>query len=141
MIFSSTLFLFIFLPVTLLVYYLIPAKHLKIRNIALLCASLIFYAWGEPKNIILMLASIACNYIFGLLIGKFAESSGKRAGCLSPRSCSTLACSDISSIGISLLSASFGGCAADRYQLLHLPDNVVCYRRVSRRGCRSAQPV
>ena len=41
MIFSSTLFLFIFLPVTLLVYYLIPAKHLKIRNIALLCASLI----------------------------------------------------------------------------------------------------
>lgn len=78
MIFSSTLFLFIFLPVTLLVYYLIPAKHLKIRNIALLCASLIFYAWGEPKNIILMLASIACNYIFGLLIGKFAESSGKK---------------------------------------------------------------
>ena len=78
MIFSSTLFLFIFLPVTLLVYYLIPAKHLKIRNIALLCASLIFYAWGEPKNIILMLASIACNNIFGLLIGKIAESSGKK---------------------------------------------------------------
>ncbi|HHW24629.1 MAG TPA: MBOAT family protein [Clostridiales bacterium] len=78
MIFSSTLFLFIFLPATLLAYYAIPAKHLKARNIVLLCASLIFYAWGEPKNIILMLLSIAANYVFGLLIGKFAENSGKK---------------------------------------------------------------
>lgn len=78
MIFSSTLFLFIFLPATLLAYYIIPSKYLKARNIALLCASLVFYAWGEPKNIILMLLSIICNYIFGVLLGKFAESPGKK---------------------------------------------------------------
>ena len=78
MIFSSTLFLFIFLPVTLLAYYAIPAKYLKARNIVLLCASLIFYAWGEPKNIILMLASIVFNYVFGLLIGKYYDSPGKK---------------------------------------------------------------
>lgn len=78
MIFSSTLFLFIFLPATLLVYYIIPSKYLKARNIALLCASLVFYAWGEPKNIILVLISIVCNYLFGILLGKFAESQGKK---------------------------------------------------------------
>lgn len=78
MIFSSTLFLFIFLPATLLAYYIIPAKYLKARNMVLLCASLVFYAWGEPKNIVLMLASILANYGFGLLLGKFEGNPGKK---------------------------------------------------------------
>ena len=55
MVFSSLVFLFTFLPITLVVYYLAPWK---IKNIVLLIASLIFYAWGEPVYIILMLLSI-----------------------------------------------------------------------------------
>ncbi len=68
MIFSSSLFLFIFLPATLLIYYIIPKKYILAKNIELLIASLIFYAWGEPKNVILMLVSIAANYLFGRLL-------------------------------------------------------------------------
>lgn len=74
MIFSSTLFLFIFLPLTLLIYYAIPKKYVTAKNIELLIASLIFYAWGEPKNVILMLVSIAANYSFGLLLEKYDEN-------------------------------------------------------------------
>ena len=63
MLFSSITFLFIFLPVTLALYFIVPHKF---RNIIMLIASLIFYAWGEPVYIILMLLSILLNYICGL---------------------------------------------------------------------------
>ena len=62
MVFSSLVFLFTFLPITLVVYYLAPWK---IKNIVLLIASLVFYAWGEPVYIILMLLSITFNYFMG----------------------------------------------------------------------------
>ena len=62
MVFSSLVFLFTFLPITLIVYYLVPWK---IKNIILLIASLVFYAWGEPIYIILMLLSITFNYFMG----------------------------------------------------------------------------
>jgi Predicted membrane protein involved in D-alanine export len=78
MIFSSTLFLFVFLPATVLFYNLIPPKYLPARNIVLLIASLIFYAWGEPKNIMLMIASIIANYIFGILHGRYDDKPGIR---------------------------------------------------------------
>ena len=55
MLFSSLVFLFTFLPITLLVYYLVPRK---VKNVVLLIASLIFYAWGEPVYIFLMLISV-----------------------------------------------------------------------------------
>ena len=68
MLFSSTEFLFAFLPLTLILYYLFSfSRHLK--NIILLTASLYFYAWGEPRFVYVMLASIVCNYIAGLGIG------------------------------------------------------------------------
>ena len=62
-----------FLPMTLLVYFLIPGRFVNFRNIALLAASLIFYGWGEPKYILVMLVSIAANYVFAILIGKNRE--------------------------------------------------------------------
>lgn len=65
MVFSSVLFLFLFLPFTLAGYYLIDRRF---KNIFLLLASLAFYAWGEPKFVIVMIFSIFMNYIFGLLI-------------------------------------------------------------------------
>jgi Predicted membrane protein involved in D-alanine export len=82
MIFSSTIFLFIFLPITLLVYYAIPKKFIPAKNAVLLVASIIFYAWGEPKNILLMALSIICNYAFGLGIEKcigYKNEAGKKA--------------------------------------------------------------
>jgi alginate O-acetyltransferase complex protein AlgI len=65
MIFASSLFLFLFLPLTLAAYFLLATRF---RNAFLLAASLVFYAWGEPIYIFLMLASIVFNYGAGLLI-------------------------------------------------------------------------
>ena len=68
MLFSSISFLVFFLPVILILYYIIP--NLFYKNCILFFASLLFYAWGEPKFVFLMLASIIVNYTFGLQIGK-----------------------------------------------------------------------
>lgn len=76
MLFSSTLFLFIFLPVTLLIYYLLLKKRHP-RNLFLLAASIVFYAWGEPWYILILLASIVCNWIFGLLVDRYREEQFK----------------------------------------------------------------
>lgn len=65
MVFSNLVFLFIFLPIVIIAYYIAPRI---IRNYLLLCGSLIFYAWGEPQYIFLMIFSIVMNYAFGLLI-------------------------------------------------------------------------
>lgn len=70
MVFSSSVFLIVFLPITLLAYFLVPAKFIKARNSVLLAASLIFYGWGEPKYILIMLFSIVFNYVCGLAAGK-----------------------------------------------------------------------
>ena len=67
MIFSSVIFLCIFLPAVLLGYYILPRKA---RNIFLLVASLIFYAWGGPKYLVYLLASIIFNYFCGIVIAK-----------------------------------------------------------------------
>ena len=72
MVFSSTIFLCIFLPLVLLGYYICPKKG---RNLFLLIASLVFYAWGEPKYVFLMIFSIIANYVFGLLMEKYRQSS------------------------------------------------------------------
>ncbi|MCI9413287.1 MAG: MBOAT family protein [Clostridia bacterium] len=66
MVFSSFTFLFIFLPLVLLTYFL--AKKRQLRNIVLLVFSLIFYAWGEPVYVLLMLLSIIVNYFIALKI-------------------------------------------------------------------------
>ena len=65
MVFSSPIFLFIFLPLVLGVYLLLPRKA---WNLWLLIASLFFYAWGEKLYTLIMLASITANYVFGRLI-------------------------------------------------------------------------
>ena len=59
-----------FLPITLILYFLIPERFLKVRNLWLLIASLVFYGWGEPKYIAVMAFSILFNYVMGRLIGK-----------------------------------------------------------------------
>lgn len=73
MLFSSVPFLYYFLPATLLLYLVAPRC---LKNAVLLLVSLVFYAWGEPRYIAVMLASVALGYVFGLLIERFR---GKRA--------------------------------------------------------------
>ena len=65
MVFSSIVFLFFFLPATLVLYYLVPTR---VRNAVLLVASLFFYAWGEPVYILIMLFSTVFDYINGRLL-------------------------------------------------------------------------
>ena len=67
MVFSSILFLYVFLPAVLLLYYLIPRRG---RNAVLLLFSLIFYAWGEPVYVLGILASVVVNYFFGIQLEK-----------------------------------------------------------------------
>jgi len=68
MLFSSIPFLYYYLPVVLIAYYLAPKP---VKNGVLLLASLVFYGWGEPAFVFLMIATIALGYVFGILIEKF----------------------------------------------------------------------
>jgi YfiH family protein len=69
-VFSSLLFIFLFFAVVLTVYYCLPKKF---RNGFLFVANLVFYGYGEPIFVLLMLFSVALNYASGLLLGKFAD--------------------------------------------------------------------
>ena len=75
MVFSSLLFLFRFLPVVLLIYYVVPAK---LRNLVLLLVSLVFYAWGEPVYVFLMIVSILVSYTGGILVDHFRRAGEDR---------------------------------------------------------------
>lgn len=67
MVFSRLLFLFAYLPLTLLIYYIVPRRG---RNIFLFFINLLFYGWGEPVMVLLMLVSIVINYIGGYAVEK-----------------------------------------------------------------------
>ena len=75
MVFSSLIFLFAYLPLTLAVYYIVPRKG---RNLVLFVVSLLFYGWGEPVYILLMLASITVAYVGGFFIEKYRHSAPKK---------------------------------------------------------------
>jgi len=76
MVFSSPEFLFLFLPPLLAAYFVVPERF---RNAVLLVASLIFYAWGEPVYIVLMLVSITVNYVLALVIARTDDPARARA--------------------------------------------------------------
>ena len=71
MLFSSNVFLFAYLPIVLLLYYICPRK---LRNPVLLLWSLVFYGWGEPVYLFLMIGTILVNYFFGFIIHKRQEN-------------------------------------------------------------------
>ncbi len=71
MLFSSMIFLWLFLPITLVAYFIIDKKY---KNLLLTIVSLIFYAWGEPKYVVLILIVIFINYVYGLLIDRFNKN-------------------------------------------------------------------
>lgn len=100
MVFSSILFLFRFLPAFLILYFVVPKRA---RNLVLFLGSLVFYAWGEPVYVVLMLFSTLSDYIHGLLIARYR---GKRAA----------TCFLISSVAINLGLLGFF-----KYSGLNLP--------------------
>ncbi len=79
MVFSSLEFLFLYLPITFLIYFLIPARKLGLRNFCLFILSLVFYGWSEPLYIFIMLFSIAVDYTCGHLITRHKETAPKKA--------------------------------------------------------------
>ena len=89
MVFSSFVFLCAFLPIVLFLYYISPAR---IRNLVLLAASLIFYAWGEPVYVLIMLFSTVFDYTNGRLIEYFKKkgSRGKMKAALVVDICGNL---------------------------------------------------
>ncbi|MBQ8784354.1 MAG: MBOAT family protein [Clostridia bacterium] len=81
MVFSSLFFLFVFLPVTLLLQHFMP--NVRLKNIVVLIASLLFYAWGEPKWIVLMLLVTLTDYFAGILIDKYRGTKKAKAAMVS----------------------------------------------------------
>ena len=79
MVFSSIVFLWVLLPVILITYFISPKR---MRNGLLTVFSLFFYAWGEPRYIVLMILSVLINYCFGLLIGRFGKKKLLLASCV-----------------------------------------------------------
>ena len=75
MVFSTVLFLFRFLPITLLLYYAVPYKF---KNTVLFACSLVFYSWGEVKFFPIMVVLILINYVSGLLMERFEGHTGLR---------------------------------------------------------------
>lgn len=75
MVFSSLLFLYLFLPLNLITYYF--ARTTKARNIVMLIFSLIFYAWGEPLYVLLLIFMAACDWLISIYIGKQKSHSGR----------------------------------------------------------------
>lgn len=70
MVFSSIVFLYFFLPIALGAYFIAPKKA---KNFVLLVTGLVFYAWGEPKYVLIMVLSCLIDYAAGLLIGKYDD--------------------------------------------------------------------
>ena len=78
MVFSSLLFLYQFFPLVLLLYFVIPSRFRTARNLVLLVFSLLFYGWGEPVAIWLMVGSILLNYAHGWLVQRFCDRGERR---------------------------------------------------------------
>ncbi|MED9970856.1 MAG: MBOAT family O-acyltransferase [Ruminococcus sp.] len=75
MVFSSLVFLFAYLPITLLIYYIVPRKG---RNLFLFFINLVFYGWGEPMLVFLMLFNVLFNYVGGWLVDKYRQDAKKK---------------------------------------------------------------
>ena len=74
MLFSSIPFLYYFLPIVILLYFVVPSKY---KNFILMITSLFFYFWGESTYVLLMIGVTLCGYIFGLLIDKYRDNKRK----------------------------------------------------------------
>lgn len=79
MVFSTSIFIYLFLPITLLIYYITPKKG---KNLIILLSGLLFYSWGEPIYVIVMLISTMIDYFAGLVMNHFEGKKLPRKICL-----------------------------------------------------------
>ena len=80
MLFSSLLFIFCFLPITLFLYFIMPRGKKNVwKNTVLFVVSIIFYAWGEPTYILLLVAQSSVSFIIGRIYPAFSENACLRA--------------------------------------------------------------
>ena len=86
MVFSSIIFLFFFLPVVLVLYYTVCAPSVAMRNGLLLLTSLFFYAWGEPKNVLLLIGSCVLNWGIALAISRWRRRGRHKSSMQWPKS-------------------------------------------------------
>ena len=77
MVFADLFFIYFFLPLCLIFYF--RAKTIDKKNLVLIIFSLIFYAWGEPVCVLLLIFSAAFNWFVGILIGKYRDTPGAKA--------------------------------------------------------------
>ena len=112
MLFPSEVFLFVFLPVVLVIYYGFLRKTKNAKNIFLLIASLFFYAWGEPSYVFLMIATIILNYLYGVLVDRFRDT--KNVAKL------VMACMVLTNVGILGWFKYSGFVASQLNRFLHL---------------------
>ncbi len=73
MVFSSLVFLYLFLPICLGLYYICPG--IKLKNIALMVVSVLFYAWGEPVCVLMMILCAVVNFVGGAFVGKYLDKN------------------------------------------------------------------
>ena len=79
MVFSSNEFLFLYLPLSLILYFISPMKY---RNLVLFAVSLIFYGWEKPIYLLIMIFVIIVNYVFGYLIDRAGDDLKKKKDAL-----------------------------------------------------------
>ena len=79
MVFSTTVFLYLFLPLVLILYYISPTKF---KNVIILLSGLLFYSWGEPVYVVVMILSTMIDYCAGLIMNKFEGRKLPRRICL-----------------------------------------------------------
>ena len=130
MLFSTLTFLFVFLPIVLAGYYLINGRF---KKIFMLIASLIFYAWGEPKFVLVMMATIIMNYVVALFIqvggGHFSQVSFIRFNLYEYR---CVICIQVLEFCNVEFKSIFPGrtcdehCAPDRHFLFYISRNILC---------------
>ena len=121
MVFSSPIFLFLFLPLVLTVYVLLPGT--KIRNFWLLLMSLVFYAWGEVTFVLFLLASVLMNYGLGLWLERSANSSRRKllVGVAISINIGLLAFFKYANFATSLLNSALTGVGLHPLPTLHVP--------------------
>ncbi len=113
MVFSNLLFVFVFLPLNLIVYSL--AKNIKLRNAVMIVFSLIFYCWGDPKYLILLIGMVLSNWIFSLLIEKHKGTKQAKFW---------LVCACVVSLGLLCVFKYTNFIVANISTLFNLPDLV-----------------
>ena len=79
MVFSSLTFIYLFLPIVLILYFISP---MKIKNLIIFISGILFYAWGEPICVLIMLLSTVIDYTAGIFMHKFDDNQKKRTICL-----------------------------------------------------------